>query len=468
MTVTIVPVAPAPASSSDRDGSFRNLLNKIPDEIRRKLITLSLNSIPKEVAFTDGIIVIFILVKVGMVDLDNLANNRIGFNVDTDDRKKWTCGVDDDGRIIRLAIGKLFYGDLPAFDLPVIIQYLERLTDLTLVRCRSLPTKALTNLQHLKTLSLNQCGDLLDNFPAQMELLHLENLAVNDCRLSQASSFLTWMTTKLPWLKSLEFSFIRTKNEVAIIFGTLSASNAVCFQDTIKNLEFYAMHLNDQDLETLVLDILPSFPNISSLNLFANEIHSIKPILDRIKDDVTFSPSKSIRIMNLINNPITEKMKKYPMEKDAFLSFLRVFKTIHNLGSSGSCCCEHGCDDLYGSDIEFALRINHAGRSLVEFDEGDNNDKGRAVPLSLWPTLLERSYAKSGQDGIYQYCCEEQKLNENATGLYYLLRAGPALIGRPELGSGTVGYEVADNDASLSNDDKSKKKGKNSLKRKRP
>ena len=171
--------------------------------------------------------------------------------------------------------------------------------------------------------------------------------------------------------------------------------------------------------------------------------------------------------MNLINNPITEKMKKYPMEKDAFLRFLRVFKTIHNLGSSGSCCCEHGCDDLYGSDIEFALRINHAGRRLVEFD-GDNDDKGRSVPLSLWPTLLERSYAKSGQDGIYQYCCEEQKLNENATGLYYLLRAGPALIGRPELGSGTVGYEVADNDASLSNDDKSKKKGKNSLKRKRP
>ena len=479
MTVTIVPVAPAPASSSDRDGSFRNLLNKIPDEIRRKLITLSLNSIPKEVAFTDGIIVIFILVKVGMVDLDNLANNRIDFNVDTDDRKKWTCGVDDDGRIIRLAIGKLFYGDLPAFDLPVIIQYLERLTDLTLVRCRSLPTKALTNLQHLKTLNLNQSSDLLDNIPAQMELLYLEKLVVHSCQLkSQASSFLTWMTTKLPLLKSLVFtSSSMRKNEAGFIISTLSASNAVCFQDTIKNLGFYSMHLNDQDLETLVLDILPSFPNISSLNLFANEIHSIKPILDRIKDDATFSPSKSIRMLNLTGNPInekigcnpiTEKMKKYPMEKDAFLSFLRVFKTIHNLGSSGSCCCEHGCDDLYGSDIEFALRINHAGRSLVEFDEGDNNDKGRAVPLSLWPTLLERSYAKSGQDGIYQYCCEEQKLNENATGLYYLLRAGPALIGRPELGSGTVGYEVADNDASLSNDDKSKKKGKNSLKRKRP
>lgn len=144
------------------------------------------------------------------------------------------------------------------------------------------------------------------------------------------------------------------------------------------------------------------------------------------------------------------------MEEEAFLSFLQIFNFINDLDSCGSCCCEHGCDDLYKSGIESALRINHAGRCLMEVD-GNNDDNGRSIPLSLWPTLLERSYAKSGQNGIYQYCCEEQKLNKNATGLYYLLREGPVLISRPN-----------DDASSLSNDNKPKKNEQNLLKRKRP
>ena len=51
----------------------------------------------------------------------------------------------------------------------------------------------------------------------------------------------------------------------------------------------------------------------------------------------------------------------------------------------------------------------------------------RLLPLSLWPTVLERTYRKSGP--VYR-ACSTKKIN-NATGLNYLVReVGPALIGR--------------------------------------
>lgn len=90
------------------------------------------------------------------------------------------------------------------------------------------------------------------------------------------------MTTKLPSLRSLSFSFIG-KNEISFIFGTLRVSNMVCFQDTIINIEFkFYEQFNNHELETLVLDILLSFLHISSLDFLGNDIHSIQPILDRI------------------------------------------------------------------------------------------------------------------------------------------------------------------------------------------
>jgi hypothetical protein len=81
--------------------------------------------------------------------------------------------------------------------------------------------------------------------------------------------------------------------------------------------------------------------------------------------------------------------------------------------------------DSYGLEIEYELRMNHAGRILIEDgnvinDDDDNDDdnvdddnhgnknenesnrkakrRGRrhfVLPLSVWPTVLERSYRKN-------------------------------------------------------------------------
>jgi len=156
------------------------------------------------------------------------------------------------------------------------------------------------------------------------------------------------------------------------------------------------------------------------------------------------------------------------MEKDTILSFLQTFKTVHNLGATGISPSDndYSVDCEYESEIELAWRTSHAGRSFVDVDDD------RSVPLSLWPTVLyyQGLVQNLAQESIYS--CKKRKLN--ATGLYYLLREGPALIDRADLGSRTNRYdEVIDsdvdvnNDASLSNDNKPEKE-KNLLNRKCP
>lgn len=130
-------------SQSNRDHLFRTFLDGITEEVRRKLITVSLKSIPKKVAFIDGMIVIYILVKIGMVDLDNVFDDCIdNLFLHTAGPERWSCGVDDNGRIDRLRIGESFLGNdityhiTYVFNLPVSVQYLERLTHLTVINCQ--------------------------------------------------------------------------------------------------------------------------------------------------------------------------------------------------------------------------------------------------------------------------------------------------------------------------------------------
>jgi len=97
------------------------------------------------------------------------------------------------------------------------------------------------------------------------------------------------------------------------------------------------------------------------------------------------------------------------------LSFLRIYNNIYNIGGFS--------EGDYSSDVEYALRINHAGRSIVE-----GGGCVGSIPLSLWPTILVRAHEKSEHSICYDIT------PKNATGLYYLLRNGPALAGRPSFG----------------------------------
>ena len=73
----------------------------------------------------------------------------------------------------------------------------------------------------------------------------------------------------------------------------------------------------------------------------------------------------------------------------------------------------------YHPDIEHLLRINHAGRVLVEGGIGK-----QPIPICLWPIVLERAFEKSTH--VYGEDFRHNK-RTNPTGLFYLIRNGPVL-----------------------------------------
>jgi len=118
-------------------------------------------------------------------------------------------------------------------------------------------------------------------------------------------------------------------------------------------------------------------------------------------------------------------LEKDPEEKTAMLSFLKSCSSI----------CELDCVGLYPNfaglypDVACALRINYAGRNLVE-GWGDSDGDRVLLPLSVWPIVLERAV-----DVIWLYSFSDVTAphGRNLDGLYFLLREGPALSRRCDL-----------------------------------
>ena len=401
------------------DSQLRNVLSETPEADRGKLISVCLKSIPNGMNFVECVIVVSALSKMGLVDINNIANDQIDFekygNQYGIHDDACYCTINTDGRITGLYITP---DNVDEYDLPAIIGCLERLTCLTLNKCRSLPVE-LSNLPHLEKLQLLHCSlnlNLIENFPIQMQLNNLKILTVSSAEpIPAASQFLKWITSQLPRLETLEHTGIET-NDVSSIIDSLR-TNDIC--NSLKHLRLSRRLMEEESFEILMLEIVPKFRNLKSLSLFGNNINSFLPIVDSIKNDRTFVPSKSLCVLDVACNPVFKKMEDDPIEKAALLSFLGTFNTIHTLGIEGG---KH-----YDSDLEYALRINHAGRRIVVKVDGgsnNNNDDGKTiVPSSLWPTILERAYEKS----LDIYNPRDRK--KNATGIYYLLReVGPALL----------------------------------------
>ena len=226
----------------------------------------------------------------------------------------------------------------------------------------------------------------------------------------------------------------------------------------LHNISFnYCTEFNERHLETILFHILPEASKLTTLDLWSNQIHTVQRIAARIKRTTTGNKrcieddddeeehqqqqqqqqqaqqqrSVTLRCLDLHRNPILERSQTDPMERDALMTILRTFKGICNLGA----CCIH----QYHPDIEYLLRINHAGRRLVEgnIDDDDddhdhdgnnnssNNNKQPRIPISLWPIILERSYKKSNH--IYGKDFRYGKEMRNHDGLFYLIRHGPVL-----------------------------------------
>ena len=104
----------------------------------------------------------------------------------------------------------------------------------------------------------------------QMELKYLKELYVKESHFRSSSPLPEWMTKQLPNLEALIFIDIEN-NETSCILDALQ-NHDVCFQEKLKEFEMPRCNLDDNRLETIFLEILPKFRNISSLYLVRNKI----------------------------------------------------------------------------------------------------------------------------------------------------------------------------------------------------
>jgi hypothetical protein len=427
---------------------LNDIIAETAEEDRGRLMTICNDVIPNQIIFKERVILVTILRKTGHIDLhdEDLKEVRIleNGNINGDD---WSCSVDNDGCIIKLQIGDYWQGVRSTFVLPPIVIRLVMLQNLMVDYCRSLPVE-LSQMQNLHRLSLGQCSDLIDNFPVQMELRNLKYFRLHSTRIPESTSspFFVWLKTRLPSLNDLGFVDYPREEETSKIFDFFLTVKEKRFKDNLRSIcmdccatENELAHFQPQ-FDTIVTKIRPRFPNLRSIKLPDNYIESIQPIVEKFKTAPTVL--SSLRVLSLYDNPVLENIKDDPEERAATMSLLKNCNSIYNLG---------GDKEDYPADLEYELRINHAGRSIIEVGCDDN----RSIPFSLWPTILERAYEKSHQ--IYEYSKNKEK---DATGLYYLLREGPALICRPELGSGdggVVDYDEKKNNSLKQKDPKKRK-----------
>ena len=166
-------------------------------------------------------------------------------------------------------------------------------------------------------------------------------------------------------------------------------------------------------------------------------------IASRIKQTQTpmAIPDICLRKLGIVYNPVYRYMKIQkddPKEEKALLTIVNAFDEI---------CCLATYNDLreYSTDVEYLLRINHAGRTFITGGEerggttandnnnsrdnsiinNINNNNNRPLPPpikpGLWPTILERAYEKSSDIIVHGN-------TKCATGMFYLLRNESVLL----------------------------------------
>ena len=184
------------------DRILRNLMAETVEGDIGKLMKVCLNSIPNEVSFIDGAIVISAMSKIGLIDNfhniedDTFRVTRCDDNVYAMKRIPGnTCifTTNNDGRIISLNLENCWGTDNKGYVLPAIISSLEKMTELRLGICRSLPLE-LSNMPQLKTLRFFDSRILLSDFPGQLKTTRIQTIAISHMDNTTTAEFRrTWI-----------------------------------------------------------------------------------------------------------------------------------------------------------------------------------------------------------------------------------------------------------------------------------
>lgn len=197
------------------------------------------------------------------------------------------------------------------------------------------------------------------------------------------------------------------------------------------------LYITGQTVKALPIKELCSIPRLLELKMDF-DIMSLKVIADQISDQIPseepFAASKSLRRLMFVGSENWEKVYEDSETKAALQTILDFFITIDTVRIN-----RYDANTSCKEDWEYALLKNKVGRRILE-EKGYSNDgdESSSLPLSIWPTMLERAQMETGEESKTVYCNDElpraqQETNERAkaTGIYYLLREGPVLFTRP-------------------------------------
>jgi hypothetical protein len=404
------------------------------EQTRRREIIAAMDTIPKGINFNDGCILLNLLHHIW-------KQIRSADDTPNEFRDFWDSfgvryNLDSNGRFTYLILGfnGFIYENEYSYNLPPIIECLTQLKHIKLRNCKLIP-KELSNLQFLENLNLMSCPDILfrQNILEEIQLSSLTTISLSPQMFSLIKN-------RLPILKTLNLyerycSMEDTGRRIVHAF-----QNDFCFQNSLSRLQLSGRKLKDEDLGTLLLDLVLKFPNLKELDL--GKIESLtgieRIILKKLSSGAVILKNCLTRLDLRYGTSINQHIKKRkdPKEKAALLTILNTFNGISSIGTCYGNV--HGCS----SDVEYLLRINHAGRKyitggseveasvvtteteVVTTGGGSNDNKElsssrtKPIPPQLWPKILERSYKQSGFFRSRKKC---------ATGMFYLIRNGSIL-----------------------------------------
>lgn len=405
---------------------------------QQEIISTTMDMIPIDnMDFNDGCILLNLMYSIWV----QIRQSR---TVPDNFRDFWNSFIDDwyetdsNGRIIQLDIKGDVGGDNEnaySFDLPPTIECLRKLEDIALWNCKSIPEE-LENLKYLLRITCRGCPMTLfeNNIPEEMELPEIKIMSLK-AREFLSPSMLSLVTNRLMNLDSLILNCWNNKDPYPMI---RALRRNCCFRYSLEHLSFVSSTFKDEEFGTIFFDILSDFSELRELNVPFCKIEGLTGIENAILLlSGTSIPQNHLGVLDLRGNPVANKIKEDdPKEKSALMTILNTFTGISRVGGI----------QPYPSEVEYLLKINHAGRKFIS-GRGDgntiatngatattdnsstNNDdinNKQSLPIikpQLWPTILERSYQKSdeiGRVGEYNKC---------ATGIYYLInREGSPIL----------------------------------------
>lgn len=362
------------------------------------------------------------------------------------------------------------------WDLDPCIGRLDELRRLDVKGCRSIPAE-LARLKHLEFLFLDSCRGLV-NVPPR-DISAVKTIYLSGCWNERSLRlFVIWATRFAVNLRTLRCTHLETPPFNPTFLEGIRSNTATC--QNLQTLDLKYCGLRQEDLEDLFFDsLLPNshrYPQLTVLDLANNDIDSLQKIAERIAcipnnnnidgggegGDVNgmTTANTNIRLRQLIltRNPVLERTETSE-EHNSIVTVLKYFQELGCLGFP-RCSDSNGKGNCGGRgkkrlkawhpELEYWLRINRCGRVLVEGrmqqqrgvgggtsrtnDSLVDDDYGDVIALSIWPRVLERAY-QTANYGVFQedlYTSEDDipyRANR-ATGLFYLLRHKPDLVGK--------------------------------------